>query len=222
MGFYPAPAPFLKALRDIADSHGIVLIADEIQAGIARTGKLFAFEHSGVAADLVCMAKGLAGGLPLSAVTGRAEIVDAPGVGGIGGTYAGNPLSVAAANAVLDVIDEEALCERAEKIGATIQARLSALAVRPEGHAIGDVRGMGAMIAFELVTDRATKAPDPALCNAIVAEAEARGLIVLACGIRANTIRLLPPLTIEESVLAEALDILEAAVTAAAASPKAA
>lgn len=214
-GFNIAQPRFLKALRDICDQHGIVLIADEVQAGMARTGKLFAFEHSGVAADLVTMAKGLAGGFPLSAVTGRAEIVDAAPVGGIGGTYAGNPLAVAAANAVLVAIEEEDLCARAAEIGDVIKARLSAIAERQGMEAIGDVRGIGAMIAFELVTDRTSRAPDVALTQAIVAEAEARGLIILPCGTRGNAIRLLPPLTTPLSLVNEALDILEATLEAA-------
>lgn len=214
-GFNIAPPRFLRALRDICDSYGIILIADEVQAGIARTGKLFAFEHAGVAADLVTMAKGLAGGFPLSAVTGRAEIVDAAPVGGIGGTYAGNPLAVAAANAVFDIIDEENLCERATEIGETIKARLKAIADRQGMEAIGDVRGLGAMVAFELVTDRETNAPDPALTQAIVAEAEARGLIILPCGTRANAVRLLPPLTASAEIVEEALDIIEASLEVA-------
>lgn len=214
-GFNVAPAEFLTALREVADRHGIVLIADEVQAGMARTGRLFAFEHAGVAADLVVMAKGLAGGFPLSAVTGRAEIVDAAPVGGIGGTYAGNPLAVAAANAVLDVIEEEDLCTRASEIGDRIKARLTAIAAHQGMEPIGDVRGLGAMVAFELVTDRVSRAPDPALTQAIVAEAEARGLIILPCGTRANVIRLLPPLTTPDAQVEEALDIIEAAVEAA-------
>ena len=214
-GFNIAPPDFLRALRRICDDHGIVLIADEVQAGMARTGKLFAFEHAGVAADLVTMAKGLAGGFPLSAVTGRADIVDAAPVGGIGGTYAGNPLAVAAANAVLDVIADENLCARADEIGARITARLTALADRQGMEPIGDVRGLGAMIAFELVTDRDSRAPDAALTQAIVAEAEQRGLILLPCGTRGNVIRLLPPLTTPMDQVDEALDIIEASVEAA-------
>lgn len=214
-GFNIAPPDFLRALRRICDDHGIVLIADEVQAGMARTGKLFAFEHAGVAADLVTMAKGLAGGFPLSAVTGRADIVDAAPVGGIGGTYAGNPLAVAAANAVLDVIADENLCARANEIGARITARLTALADRQGMEPIGDVRGLGAMIAFELVTDRDSRAPDAALTQAIVAEAEQRGLILLPCGTRGNVIRLLPPLTTPMDQVDEALDIIEASVEAA-------
>ena len=214
-GFNIAQPEFLRALRAICDEHGIILIADEVQAGIARTGKMFAFEHAGVAADLVTMAKGLAGGFPLSAVTGRAEIVDAAPVGGIGGTYAGNPLAVAAANAVFDVIEEEDLCARATEIGDTIKARLNDIASRQGNEAIGDVRGLGAMVAFELVTDRATNNPDPALTQAIVAEAEARGLIILPCGTRANAVRLLPPLTTPMGQVNEALDLLEASIEAA-------
>lgn len=214
-GFNIAPPEFLRALRKICDTHGILLIADEVQAGMARTGTLFAFEHAGVAADLVIMAKGLAGGFPLSAVTGRAEVVDAAPAGGIGGTYAGNPLAVAAANAVLDVIEEEGLCQRATDIGDRIKARLNEIAARPGNEAIGDVRGLGAMVAFELVTDRATNAPDPALTQAIVAQAESKGLIILPCGTRANAVRLLPPLTTPMEQVEEALDILDASIEAA-------
>lgn len=221
-GFNIADAGFLRQLRQIADAHGIVLIADEVQAGMARTGKMFAFEHAGVAADLVTMAKGLAGGFPLSAVTGRAEIVDAAPIGGIGGTYAGNPLAVAAANAVLDVIEEEGLCARATWLGDTIKSRLQIIADRQGMEMIGDVRGLGAMVAFELVTDRDSKTPDAAMTNAIVAEAEKRGLIILPCGTYGNVIRLLPPLTTPEAHVAEALDLLEASIEAAAARPVAA
>lgn len=212
-GFNVAPPEFLAALRRICDSHGIVLIGDEIQAGMARTGRMFGFQHSGVAPDLVTMAKGLAGGFPLSAVTGRAEIVDAPAPGGLGGTYAGNPLAIAAALAVLEVVEDEDLCARAEEIGLAIRARLQKLAGRFP--AIGDVRGLGAMNAFELVQAGDRSQPDPQLTAAIVAEAEARGLILLSCGTRYNVIRLLPPLTIPDAQLSEALAILEAAIEAA-------
>ena len=161
------------------------------------------------------MAKGLAGGFTLSAVTGRAEIVDAPNPGGVGGTYAGNPLAVAASHAVLDVIADEDLCARADTIGKIIRTRLAQIAARQGMECIGDVRGLGAMNALELVTDRTTNAPDAALTAAVVAEAEARGLILLSCGTRYNVIRLLPPLTIPMAQLDEALDILEAALEAA-------
>lgn len=214
-GFTIAPFSFLRSLREICDQYGIVLIADEVQAGMARTGRMFGFEHAGVVPDLVTMAKGLAGGFPLSAVTGCAEIVDAPNPGGVGGTYAGNPLAVAASHAVLDVIAEENLCARADEIGEVIRGRLTTLAARQGLECIGEVRGLGAMNAFELVTDRGTNAPDAALTTRIVAEAEKRGLILLSCGTRYNVIRLLPPLTIPMDHLAEAMDILEASIEAA-------
>jgi 4-aminobutyrate aminotransferase/(S)-3-amino-2-methylpropionate transaminase len=214
-GFNVAPAQFMQAIRAIADEHGILLISDEIQAGMARTGKMFGIEHMGVVPDLVTSAKGLGGGFPISAVTGRAEVMDAAHVGGLGGTYGGNPMSVAAANAVLGVIRDEDLCARASEIGERITARLTALMGRQGMEPMGEIRGLGAMQAVEFVTDRASRAPDAALTNAIVAEAEARGLILLSCGTRANVIRLLPALTIPFDVLEEGLDILEASIEAA-------
>jgi 4-aminobutyrate aminotransferase len=217
-GFNIAPKEFLARLREIATKHGIVLIADEVQAGMARTGKMFGFQHSGVAPDLITMAKGLAGGFPLSAVTGRADIMNAASPGGLGGTYAGNPLAVAAANAVLDVIKSEELCSRATEIGRRVTERLQSLAARQGMERIGDIRNLGAMIAFELVEDRKTKSASPALTSRIVAEAERRGLILLSCGTRQNVIRLLPPLTVEYEILGEGLDIVEASIEAAIAS----
>lgn len=214
-GFNIAPYGFLAAIRALCDRHGIVMIVDEIQAGIARTGKMYGVEHSGVVPDLITMAKGLAGGFPLSAVTGRAEIVDAPIPGGLGGTYAGNPLSVAASHAVLDVVEKEGLCARAEKIGEIIRGRLSELTKRQGISVIGDVRGLGAMNAFELVMPDDASAANPDLTKAVVAEAEARGLILLSCGTRYNVIRLLPPLTIPFEQLDEALDIIEQSLEAA-------
>jgi 4-aminobutyrate aminotransferase/(S)-3-amino-2-methylpropionate transaminase len=214
-GFNIAPFAFLKRLRELTDRHGILLIADEVQTGMARTGKMFGFEHAGVQADLITMAKGLAGGFPLSAVTGRVAIMDAAHPGGLGGTYAGNPLAVAAANAVLDVVEEEQLCERATMIGERIKARLETLAQRQGMERIGNVRGLGAMVAFELVRDRDTKEASAELTGRIVAEAEKRGLILISCGTRANVIRILTPLTIGEDTLEEGLDILEASVEAA-------
>jgi 4-aminobutyrate aminotransferase/(S)-3-amino-2-methylpropionate transaminase len=211
-GFNVAPGEFLVKLREIADMYGILLIADEVQAGMGRTGKMFAIEHAGVKPDLVTLAKGLAGGFPLSAVVGKAEIMNAAHAGGLGGTYAGNPLAVAAANAVLDVIEEEGLCARAAVIGERITARLNELAARQGMERIGNVRGLGAMVAFELVEDRHTKAAAPALTNAIVAEAEKRGLVLLSCGTRANVIRILVPLTISDATLDEGLETLEAAI----------
>jgi len=213
-GFNVAPFDFLRALRRLCDEHGIVLIADEVQGGIARTGKMFSIEHSGVVPDLITVAKGLGGGLPLSGVVGRATIMDAAHPGGLGGTYGGNPISIAAAHAVLDVIEAEGLCARAARVGARMRAHLEALA--REVPSIGDVRGLGAMVAFELVKDPRTKEPDAALTAAILASAEKRGLILLSCGTEANVVRLLSPLTIPDAVLEEGLGILSAAVKEAA------
>jgi 4-aminobutyrate aminotransferase/(S)-3-amino-2-methylpropionate transaminase len=222
-GFNVAPFDFLRALREIATRHGILLVVDEIQAGMARTGTMLSVEHAGVRPDIVTLAKGLAGGFPLAAVTGREAVMQSAHPGGLGGTYAGNPIAIAAANAVLDVIAEEDLCARALWIGAEMTARLTAIAARQGMERIGDVRGLGAMVAFELVEDRVSKAAAPALTNRIVEEAEKRGLILLTCGTRQNVVRLLSPLTIQAGVLAEGLDILEAAIEAAfSAVPKAA
>jgi 4-aminobutyrate aminotransferase/4-aminobutyrate aminotransferase/(S)-3-amino-2-methylpropionate transaminase len=209
-GFNVAPFDFLRALRRLCDEHGIVLIADEVQGGIARTGKMFSIEHSGVVPDLITVAKGLGGGLPLSGVTGRATIMDAAHAGGLGGTYGGNPISIAAAHAVLDVIEAENLCARAAVVGDKMRTRLQALAKELPG--IGDVRGLGAMVAFELVKDPKTKEPDADTTAAVLKHAEARGLILLSCGTSANVVRLLSPLTIPDAVLDEGLDILAAAL----------
>jgi 4-aminobutyrate aminotransferase-like enzyme len=209
-GFNVAPFEFLRALRALCDEHGIVLIADEVQGGIARTGKMFSIEHAGVVPDLITVAKGLGGGFPLSGVTGRATIMDAAHPGGLGGTYGGNPISIAAAHAVLDVIESEDLCTRAARVGQKMQSRLQSLA--KEHPCIGDVRGLGAMVAFELVKNPATKEPDPELTASILAHAEKRGLILLSCGIEANVVRLLAPLTIPDAVLEEGLNILAAAL----------
>lgn len=216
-GFNITAPEFLRALRRIADEHGIQLILDEVQAGMGRTGKMLAVEHSGVRPDLVTMAKGLGGGFPIAAVTGRAEIMNAAGPGGLGGTYAGNPLAVAAANAVLDVIADEGLLARAGMIGDAFRARLQKIAGSNVGAAIGDIRGLGAMIAFELVSDRDSHAPDAALATRIVAEAEKRGLLLLTCGTRYNVVRMLPALTVDDTLLTEALDLLEQSYTAAVA-----
>jgi 4-aminobutyrate aminotransferase len=209
-GFNVAPTDFLRALRRLCDEHGIVMIADEVQGGMARTGKMFSIEHSGVVPDLMTLAKGLGGGFPLSAVTGRASIMDAAHAGGLGGTYGGNPISIAAAHAVLDVIEAERLCARASAVGDKMRTRLQALA--KELPCIGDIRGLGAMIAFELVKDAKTREPDAELTAAVLSHAEARGLILLSCGTGANVVRLLSPLTIPDAVLSEGLDILAAAL----------
>jgi 4-aminobutyrate aminotransferase/4-aminobutyrate aminotransferase/(S)-3-amino-2-methylpropionate transaminase len=212
-GFNVAPFDFLRALRRICDEHGIVLIADEVQGGIARTGKMFSIEHAGVVPDLITVAKGLGGGFPLSGVIGRASIMDAAHPGGLGGTYGGNPVSIAAAHAVLDVIESEDLFARAARVGQKMRARLDALAAALP--CIGDVRGLGAMVAIELVKDRKTREPDAALTSSILAHAEKRGLILLSCGVSANVVRLLAPLTIQDGILDEGLNILAASLHAA-------
>jgi 4-aminobutyrate aminotransferase/(S)-3-amino-2-methylpropionate transaminase len=209
-GFYIAPAEFLQALRSICDQHGIVLIVDEIQTGFARTGRMFAIEYAGVSPDLMTVAKSLAGGLPLSAVVGRAAIMDSPTVGGLGGTYAGSPLGCAAALAVMQVIREENLCERAAKIGARLGERLHEL--RARFACIGEIRGLGAMMAMELVKNRNPDEPDADLTRALVQAAGRRGLVLLSCGVYANVIRFLMPLTIEDDRLIEGMELLTAAL----------
>ncbi|WP_112873524.1 4-aminobutyrate--2-oxoglutarate transaminase [Paracoccus endophyticus] len=209
-GFYPVPSGFMRTLRQLCDDHGMLLIADEVQTGFARTGRLFAMELHGVAADLTCMAKGLGGGLPISAVTGRAEVMDAPHPGGLGGTYAGNPLGVAAAHAVLDVIEDEGLSERAERLGQRLKQRLASL--RDDVPEIVDIRGPGLMNAVEF---NVGSRPSPEFTNKVREEALSRGLILLTCGVYGNVIRFLPPLTVPDAVFDEALDILEASIRAA-------
>ncbi|MFV0515512.1 MAG: 4-aminobutyrate--2-oxoglutarate transaminase [Jhaorihella sp.] len=210
-GFYPAPAELMRGLRKLCDDHGIVMIADEVQTGFARTGRLFAMELYDVKADITTMAKGLAGGLPLAAVTGRAELMDAAHPGGLGGTYGGNPLGIAAANAVLDVIEEEDLCARANELGSRLKQRLESIRERtPE---IADIRGPGFMVAMELNTADG-RAPNPEMANAVRAEALERGLVLLTCGVYGNVIRFLAPLTVPDEIFAEAMDILEASIDA--------
>ncbi len=211
-GFNTAPFGFVKKLREICDEHGILLIADEVQTGFGRTGKVFASSHWDVAPDLITMAKSLGGGFPISGVVGKAEIMDAPAPGGLGGTYAGSPLACAAGLAVLDVIEEEKLCARANEIGAIITNRFTKLAASNRFACIGDVRALGAMAAVELVTDRASKDPAAELTKALVNKAAENGLILLSCGVYGNVIRFLPPLTISDAVLNEGLDIIEKAL----------
>jgi 4-aminobutyrate aminotransferase/(S)-3-amino-2-methylpropionate transaminase len=206
-GFYIAPPEFLRALRALCDKHGILLICDEIQTGFARTGKMFAIEHSGVEPDLMTVAKSIAGGVPLSAVVGKAEIMDAPVVGGLGGTFAGSPLACAAGLAVLEVIEKEKLNQRAEQLGGKLVARLRQM--QAKYHCIGDVRSLGMMVAMELVKNRRADAPDAELTRALVQAAGRRGLILLSCGIYSNVIRILAPLTIPEAQLEEGLGLLE-------------
>jgi 4-aminobutyrate aminotransferase/(S)-3-amino-2-methylpropionate transaminase len=209
-GFLPAPQAFLAGLRAICDEHGICLIVDEVQTGFARTGRLFAIEHYGVEPDLITVAKSIAAGLPLSGVLGKAEILDAAHEGAIGGTFVGNPVAQAAALAVLDVIDEEGLCDRATAIGATMRARM--LGWQERFPAIGDVRGLGAMLAIELVADRATKQPAPELTQAVLDAALQRGLLLLKAGVQGNAIRVLAPLVITDAELDEALAAWEDAL----------
>lgn len=212
-GFNVIQAEAVRWLRALCDEHGIVLIADEIQTGFGRTGKMFAMEHFDVLPDLMTIAKSLAGGLPLSAVTGRAEIMDAPAPGGLGGTYAGNPLAVAAAHAVIDVMRDERLPERAQMLGERLKNVLTSLrAAVPQ---IADVRGLGAMVAVEFQTVGASPLPDAAFTKAVQAEALKRGLILLTCGVDANVVRFLFPLTIQEPVFDEALAILREAMLSA-------
>jgi 4-aminobutyrate aminotransferase / (S)-3-amino-2-methylpropionate transaminase / 5-aminovalerate transaminase len=211
-GFVVAPPEFMQGLRRICDDNGIVLVVDEVQTGFGRTGRMFAIEHYGIEPDLIVVAKAIAGGLPLSGVIGKAAIMDAPADSAIGGTYVGNPITQAAALAVLDVFEEEALVERAVQLGETIRARMESWRARWE--AIGDVRGLGAMLAIELVHDRATKDPAPEIASAIVEAAAERGLLLLKCGIYSNCIRVLLPLVISEAELDEGLGVWEQALTA--------
>ncbi len=209
-GFRPCPPDFMRALRAICDEHGILLIADEVQTGFGRTGKWFAMEHfEGVAADITTMAKSLGGGMPLSGVCGRAEVMDAVPPGGLGSTYAGNPLAVAASLAVIDVIRDEKLLERGAARGAPLERRQRAGAA--DEPRIAEVRGLGAMLAVEF-RDPATGAPDAAFTQAVQARALEKGLLLLSCGVHGNIIRFLFPLTIPDALMAEALDILEGAL----------
>ncbi len=209
-GFVPAPPEFVKTLAAFAKDHGILFIADEIQTGFGRTGKMFASEHYGLVPDLMTTAKSLAGGLPLAAVTGRADVLESAQPGGLGGTYGGNPLACAAALAVLDAMKEDRLAERGAKIGERIRVRFQKWADRfPQ---VGDVRGLGGMIAVELVTDRTTKAPAKELTGKLLAEALKRGVILLSAGTLGNVVRVLVPLTVEDAVLDEGLDAMERAL----------
>lgn len=211
-GFLPAPPAFLRGLREICDEHAIVLVVDEVQTGFGRTGKLFATEHYGIEPDLMAVAKSIAAGLPLSGVIGRAHIMDAGHEGAVGGTYVGNPVALAAALAVLDVIEEEGLVERAAAIGEAMRARM--LGWQERFAAIGDVRGLGAMLAIEFVSDRTTKAPAGDVASAVIEEAAQRGLLLLKAGLYSNCIRVLCPLVITDSELDEALAVWEESLAA--------
>lgn len=213
-GFHMAPPELLTALRRICDEHGILLIADEVQTGFARTGRMFGIEHGGVEPDLMTVAKSLAGGFPLSGVIGRADIMDAAQPGGLGGTYAGSPVACAAALAVLDVIEEEGLVERANALGDKLRTTLEVFAARNDLLPIGHVRGPGAMVAFDLLAARGSDEPDGAAAKRVTARALELGLVLLSCGIHGETIRLLMPLTASDALIDEGMAILEKALSA--------
>jgi 4-aminobutyrate aminotransferase/(S)-3-amino-2-methylpropionate transaminase len=213
-GFVPAPAPWLRRLRGLCDEHGIVMVADEIQSGLGRTGTLFAIEHSGVVPDLVTTAKSLAAGMPLSAVTGRAELMDAPHPGGLGGTYSGNPLACVAAREAIRQIDTPEFLARSRAVGERIRPRLEAIQARyPD--VVGDVRGVGSMLVMELVKDARSKEPWMELASAITAATVERGVITIRAGLYSNCVRFLPPLVITDEQIDEAMDVLDASVDAA-------
>jgi 4-aminobutyrate aminotransferase/(S)-3-amino-2-methylpropionate transaminase len=211
-GFIPAPQEFMDGLRAICDREGILLVVDEVQTGFGRTGRMFAIEHYGVEPDLMTVAKSIAGGLPLSGVVGKAEIMDSLWDNAVGGTYVGNPVTLAAACAVLDVFEEERLVERARRIGDTVRSRMLAWQERFE--AIGDVRGIGAMLAVEYVEDRETKEPAPGIASRVAEEAAVRGLLLLKAGVHSNCNRVLCPLVITDAELEEGLGAWEEALEA--------
>ena len=206
-GFIPMPGDYLERLRELCDRHGILFVADEVQSGVGRTGPMWAIEHSGVAPDLLVSGKSLGGGLPLAAVTGRAEVMDAPGPGGLGGTFGGNPVACAAAAVVLDTVAEPEFRARAEELGETLRARLEEIAARHD--AIGEVRGLGPMLALEL------REQSPDLAQRVTAAAFERGLLLLSCGLYGNVLRLLPPLTVTDEELGRGLELLEESLAAA-------
>ncbi len=211
-GFYIAPPELLRGLRKVCDEHGILLIFDEVQTGFGRTGKLFATEHYDVLPDIMTMAKSMAGGMTLSAVCGRAEVMDAPAPGGLGGTYAGNPLAIAASHAVIDVMEKEKLVERSNLLGEKLMARLKA--AQATVPALKEIRGLGSMVAAEFF-DPTTGVPSPDAVKRVQQAALEEGLILLTCGVYANVIRFLYPLTTEDAVFDEALDILDRALAKA-------
>lgn len=214
-GYTPVPFEMLHALRAICDEHGIMLIADEIQAGFGRTGKWFAIEHSGVVPDLITVAKSMAGGYPIAGVIGRAEVMDAVIPGGLGGTYGGNPVACAAALAAIEAIDSEGLLNRSLEMGELFRARFADIGARVSPYRMWDVRGLGAMIAIEFVTDFDSIEPDAALTKAVISEALQRGLILLGCGMHGNALRIMVPLTASDEIIEEGLAIFEASLAAA-------
>ena len=211
-GFIPAPADFLRELREMTRRHGIVLVLDEIQTGFGRTGTMFGFQHAGIEPDLVTVAKSLAGGFPLAAVVGRAEIMDAPAPGGLGGTYGGNAVACAAALAVLDAFEHDGLLEQGLRVAARLRTGLESLQQRYE--VIGDVRGLGPMLAMELVRDRQTKAPNPDAAQRVMDQARERGLLFIKCGVHRNVVRFLAPLVTQEVDIESALAILDGSLQA--------
>mgnify|MGYP001817777893 FL=1 len=211
-GYTPVPFEMMRALREICDKHGIMLISDEIQAGFGRTGTWFAIEHSGVVPDLITVAKSMAGGYPIAGVIGRADVMDAVIPGGLGGTYGGNPVACAAALAAIEAIEEEGLLARSTALGETFRARFAEIGARVAPYRMWDIRGLGAMLAVEFVTDFETAAPDANLTKAVVAHALKRGLILLACGMHGNALRIMVPLTASDEIIEEGLSIFEAAL----------
>jgi 4-aminobutyrate aminotransferase/(S)-3-amino-2-methylpropionate transaminase len=211
-GFLITPPELMRALRKLCDDHGMVLIADEVQTGFGRTGKMFAMENYDVKPDLITMAKSLAGGYPLSGVVGKAAIMDAPELGGLGGTYGGNPVACAAALAVLEVIEAEHLLDAANRQGAYFISRLTELSQRNDIVPISSVRGMGAMIAFDIVTERGRFTPDATTTKAVTTKSQSLGLILLSCGVYGNTIRLLAPLTAPDKVIEEGFNLMTEAL----------
>jgi len=214
-GYTPVPFEMMQALRSICDTHGIMLIADEIQAGFGRTGTWFAIEHSGVVPDLITVAKSMAGGYPIAGVIGRADVMDAVIPGGLGGTYGGNPVACAAALAAIEAIEEEGLLARSTALGETFRARFAEIGARVAPYRMWDIRGLGAMLAVEFVTDFETATPDADLTKAVVAHALERGLILLACGMHGNALRIMVPLTASDAIIDEGLAIFEEALAAA-------
>ena len=211
-GFYQAPNDFMQKLRALCDVHGIMLICDEIQTGFGRTGKLFATEHSGIEPDLITVAKAMGGGFPVSAVIGKATVIDSTKPGGLGGTYGGNPVACAAALATIAAIEDEGLVERSVVLGKRLVERLNEIKARDDVPAIGNVRGVGSMVAFELVKEHGGNEPNPDLIGKLTTKAAEKGLILLSCGYFANTIRIIVPLTIPGAQLEEGLDIIQAAL----------
>ncbi len=216
-GYTPVPFEMMRALRDICDKHGILLISDEIQAGFGRTGTWFAIEHSGVVPDLITVAKSMAGGYPIAGVIGRADVMDAVIPGGLGGTYGGNPVACAAALAAIEAIEEEGLLARSTALGAHFRERFADIGARVAPYKMWDIRGLGAMLAVEFVTDFETAQPDADLTKSVVAHALKRGLILLACGMHGNAVRIMVPLTASDAIIKEGLAIFEAALADAVA-----